>query len=544
MRQTIIEKASILASSAPQNGSPISLDDIITSLGVGPWNALYFVVAALSPMSEVVNLVGSEFTAPPISFTCVDPPNDSPPNSNECYVQTYVNVSEAGPTNVSCKSFLYDNSTYVSTLTSEFNLVCSRDWYREGFQLLFTLGCIVGSPLGGMLADRYGRQPPVFYGSLAVALLTVLMTTVPVLYVMLAARFLIGIFTTILVTPAYTIGLEVFPLKHRATYGVTVALPYALMLSMLAGIAWLSRKWRLVQLWGSVPTLLLVICSNPFILKESPRWLVSQGRLQKAEEVLRKAASLNNTTYILPDDLPETLHRIHTAHSRPDSEGSTIPENLSFWDRIRSLVSTSTMRRITIITVIVWLFQSTLYISIPLRATNFLSPFAYMAVLGVAEIPAYTITAPITSKTGRKPFVAGALLLTAIMEGTLVILMFFGEGDAWSSIAVSAVAYTFVCSVFQVNLMYCSELFPTSVRTLGTSIAFFMSSAGFNIPPLLDALLPKTLPWLPLVIYSGLAVCAAALVLLLPETNKRPLMQSVQEHINYTDEKNKRTAEH
>jgi len=37
--------------------------------------------------------------------------------------------------------------------------------------------------------------------------------------------------------------------------------------------------------------------------------------------------------------------------------------------------------------------------------------------------------------------------------------------------------------------MYSTELFPTSVRTLGTSLSYFMSSTGWNLPPLLEYIL-------------------------------------------------------
>ena len=58
-------------------------------------------------------------------------------------------------------------------------------------------------------------------------------------------------------------GMEVCPLRYRATFGVMVALPYAVMLIMLAGISYLSRQWVSTQLWGSVPVFVLCICSSP-----------------------------------------------------------------------------------------------------------------------------------------------------------------------------------------------------------------------------------------------------------------------------------------
>lgn len=52
----------------------------------------------------------------------------------------------------------------------------------------------------------------------------------------------------------------------------------------------------------------------------------------------------------------------------------------------------------------------------------------YVALLGVAELPAYTVTAPITDKVGRKPFIIGCFMLTALVEVTLVVLLLVGQG--------------------------------------------------------------------------------------------------------------------
>ncbi|XP_018017412.1 solute carrier family 22 member 15 [Hyalella azteca] len=195
--------------------------------------------------------------------------------------------------------------------------------------------------------------------------------------------------------------------------------------------------------------------------------------------------------------------------------------------RFKSLVSSPYLRRVTGILVPVWLMQSCLYISIPLSADQFPSPYVAMAVLGVAEIPAYSVTAPITARLGRKKFLIGGLLLTCALQIIVVVLIVIGYQNYWLNMVLTASGYTMICSVFQVNLVFSSELFPTSIRSFGTSLAFFMTSAGFNIPPLLKILLPARLSWLPLTIYAILAGLAAFLILLLPETNNKPLLQTL-----------------
>ena len=43
------------------------------------------------------------------------------------------------------------------------NLVCSRGYLLDWYRVSFTVGCVVGSPLGGIVSDRCVRQPLILY---------------------------------------------------------------------------------------------------------------------------------------------------------------------------------------------------------------------------------------------------------------------------------------------------------------------------------------------------------------------------------------------
>ena len=57
---------------------------------------------------------------------------------------------------------------------------------------------------------------------------------------------------------------------------------------------------------------------------------------------------------------------------------------------------------------------------------NFRSPSIYMAILGVMEIPAYTLTIPITKKIGRKNVISSGLIAAALLEIIIVSVILSG----------------------------------------------------------------------------------------------------------------------
>ncbi|XP_034848083.1 solute carrier family 22 member 13 isoform X2 [Mirounga leonina] len=59
----------------------------------------------------------------------------------------------------------------------------------------------------------------------------------------------------------------------------------------LAGLAYGIRNWRLFQIAGTAPVLLLFFYF--WALPESARWLLTRGRVEEAKQVIQKAASVN-----------------------------------------------------------------------------------------------------------------------------------------------------------------------------------------------------------------------------------------------------------
>lgn len=114
-----------------------SLDPIQRAMGqLGWWHIL--VCAVVFPLKFPVawHQMSIIFLGPSVNYTCA-----SDPSLDRC---------DAG-----CTSWTYDNSTFATTLTSEWDLVCGNANLVKLSQTIFMFGILVGGVVFGSLADKY-----------------------------------------------------------------------------------------------------------------------------------------------------------------------------------------------------------------------------------------------------------------------------------------------------------------------------------------------------------------------------------------------------
>lgn len=80
---------------------------------------------------------------------------------------------------------------------------------------------------------------------------------------------------------------------------MSIAIFFTFASCVLPWIAYFLADWRLTCLATSVPLILAIV--SPWLIPESARWLVSQGRIDKAIGILRKFERINGTK--VPDDI-------------------------------------------------------------------------------------------------------------------------------------------------------------------------------------------------------------------------------------------------
>lgn len=162
----------------------------------------------------------------------------------------------------------------------------------EGLIVAMSLiGATVITTFSGPVSDSYGRRPMLIISSVLYFLSGLVMFWAPNVYILLIARLLdgFGIGLAVTLVPVYI--SETAPPEIRGLLNTlpqfTGCVGMFLSYCMVFGMSLMdSPSWRLMLGVLSVPSIVYFVLTVAY-LPESPRWLVSKGRMVEAKRVLQ-----------------------------------------------------------------------------------------------------------------------------------------------------------------------------------------------------------------------------------------------------------------
>ncbi|XP_059061335.1 uncharacterized protein LOC131854220 [Achroia grisella] len=197
-------------------------------------------------------------------------------------------------TTVCTNGWRYSTEHYQRTLVTEFSLVCDKDWLPRTANTLFWVGSIFGNLIFGWMSDRYGRRPTILLMIYLEVPLAIAASFPTSYWSYIAVRVVSGLFFPALYQLPFVLALELMPTPRRTYTGIVVGMLFASGMCLLSLLAYTFRDWFYLSLATSLP--FVVLYGYYWLIPESPRWLVSRGRIAEAEKVLRHLAKKNGIT--------------------------------------------------------------------------------------------------------------------------------------------------------------------------------------------------------------------------------------------------------
>ncbi|XP_038078076.1 organic cation transporter protein-like [Patiria miniata] len=412
---------------------------------------------------------------------------------------------------VPCKDgWEYDTSQYETTTISDFDLVCDKKSLRSLAQSIYFAGFLVGSFIFGSLSDWIGRKKTVIFGLLLLACGAIVTTFSVNIYMYMAFRFVAGFGNMGFYIPLYVLVIEFVGNSWRTAATMALGILYACGYFFLATAAMYIRDWRRLSMIVSLPLLPLFV--PVLFIQESVSWLVSKGRIDEAEVVIRRVAKINRKT------LPDVLFDRDDIKDETESKTSAIPPS------VIDLFKTPNMAAKTTTIMINWTVNNLVYYGLA-QSTDNLGVDEYWAffVSGAVDIPALIYATFGVEWFGRKRNTA----VLELIAGIACLATIFIPLGIWRTV-VAMIGKFGVSASYSIIYLYTSELFPTPVRSIGVGMGAVAAQLGGILSPII-LLLGDYLESLPLIVFGSSAVLAGLLVLLLPETKGRKLPQTLEE---------------
>ncbi|XP_060621213.1 organic cation/carnitine transporter 2-like isoform X1 [Anolis sagrei] len=418
----------------------------------------------------------------------------------------------------------YATEPYLATIVSQWDLVCDNDWKTPLTTSLFFVGVLFGSFVSGQISDRFGRKN-VLFATMGVQTGFGILQVFSTSWEMFSVLFLIvGMGQISNYVAAFVLGTEILGNSIRIIYcTLGVCLFYALGYMLLPLTAYFLRDWRMLLLALTVPGVLYIPLW--WFIPESPRWLLSQGRLEEAECIIRKAAQKNGVTapevIFDPSELQDLTTRDQQAYS------------------ILDLVKGQNIRCITIMSVILWMVIAIGYFGLSLDTPNLHGDIYLNCFLSaVIEVPAYIISWVLLQYFPRRYSMAAVLFLGGC------VLLFVQLVPLYLSVLSIVLVMTGkfgITAAFSMVYVYTAELYPTVVRNMGVGASSMASRIGSILSPYF-VYLGAYDRFLPYILMGSLTVLTGILTLFLPESFGTPLPDTIDQMLRIKGIKYRNTS--
>ncbi|XP_048119931.1 solute carrier family 22 member 7-like [Alosa alosa] len=429
---------------------------------------------------------------------------------------------------VPCQSgWVFDNSSFISTLATEWDLVCDQRGMTKVTATIFFVGVMVGAAIFGTLSDRYGRKRMLLFSYL-LSIFFAVASAFSVNFAMFAAmRFFTGMAITGISIISIVLCVEWVDINHRTLVGVLISLDWSTGTVLLPGIAYLVNDWRYLTIAVTSPLALATL--TWWWLPESARWLIANGRLDEAHYYLTRCARANNREQVMMDMKPHMLSTVIMSADRGNRKYSYL-----------DLVRTPKLRRMTMLTGCTWYGVAFTYYGISLNITGFgLDVYVTQLIYGAIELPAKIGIYFSLHKIGRRYSQVGTLIGTG---ACLAVNLFVPLRMKLLRTMVAVLGKGLSEASFTCVFLYTTELYPTVLRQNGLGFSSFVARVGVSLAPLVS-LLDGVWGPLPQVLFCSVALLAGLLALLLPETRNVRLPETIED-VEQTRKRSISTSEH
>lgn len=372
---------------------------------------------------------------------------------------------------------------------------------------------------------RYGRRTLFVLGLFGTAIFGLLKSfsssyVMYIMYEFLEAAIGAGAYAT-----SFILAMELLEPNKRVIGGTLISSSYTIGEILLGVIGMCVTNFRSLLRVTYIP--LLAVISYFWLVPESVRWLVIQGRREEATKVILGAAKTNSIK--LSDHVLDMIKSSNTPTNNKNvaitsdaSKDADCEKKQSFFAIFRSKIL---LKRL-IICSFCWITNALVYYGLSLNSVNLAgSKYINFMLVCAAEFPGYFITIMVMEKAGRKWSLCGSMVVCGL---ACLCSEYLPEDEQVIRLVLFLVGKSAISVSFTVLYVYTAELYPTSLRSSLMCACSMIGRIGSIAAPQ-TPLLVRYYASLPLLLFGSISVASGLLVLRFPETLNTNLPDTIEE---------------
>ena len=357
----------------------------------------------------------------------------------------------------------------------------------------YLLGAVAGALFFGYLTDKLGRKK----------LFMITLGWYTVFTILTAFSFNFATFFAFRLLTGFGIGGEyaainsaideLIPARRRGQVDLSINSTWWLgtMIASIATLALLNfvptqYGWRLVFAMGAVLAIAVLLVRR--FVPESPRWLLTHGRFEDAERIVRSIEAevrRENGDAELP---PPSGHRVTIDQLK----------QVTFFEVLHAMFARYRSRTALALSLMVtqaFLYNAVFFTQALVLTTFFKVPAAsaplYIIPLAIGNLIGPWILGPFFDSVGRKPMIAGTYLLSGALLIATGVMFANGVLNGTSITFCWAVIFFFASAGASSAYLTGSELFPMEARALAIAFVYAIGTlaGGVAAPAVFGALI-------------------------------------------------------
>ena len=344
----------------------------------------------------------------------------------------------------------------------------------ENVTALGLIGAVVGAAFTGRITDALGRKKVILASAFVFATGAVWTGLAPTVNQLMISRFYLGLAIGVssFAVPLYI--SEIAPTKIR---GRLVSM-FQLLITVGILAAYLSDRaladnsnlesWRPMLYVGVIPAIILFV--GMFFLPETPRWLMGKGR----EEEGRRVLSRTEDPEMLDTVMAEMRKEIELDKEQADWKAIFKP-----WLRNALIIAVGIMffQQFVGINTVIY-YSPKIFLTAGFEGAE--AAIAASVIVGVVNVLFTIVSLFVIDKLGRrKLYFLGLSGITIALIGMGLGFMIPAAGKWFLVSSMLVYIAFFAISLGPLGWLIITEVFPTKVRGLGSSIGS-LSNWGFN----------------------------------------------------------------